>query len=63
MLKMTRFVMSIPEAVNLILKAGKIAEVNEVFILKMLALNIVDLAEVMIDVLLHDMDSVKIKLK
>lgn len=49
--EMTRFVMSIPEAVNLILQAGKIAEGKEIFILKMPALNIVDLAQVMIDLL------------
>ncbi len=49
--EMTRFVMSIPEAVNLILEAGEIAEGKEIFILKMPALNIVDLAEVMIDLL------------
>ncbi|BDZ71528.1 UDP-N-acetylglucosamine 4,6-dehydratase family protein [Methanobacterium petrolearium] len=49
--EMTRFVMSIPEAVDLILQAGEIAGGNEIFILKMPALNIVDLAEVMIEVL------------
>ena len=49
--EMTRFVMSIPEAVELILKSGQIAEGKEIFILKMPALNIVDLAEVMIDYL------------
>jgi len=46
--KMTRFVMSIPEAVRLILKVGEISKGKEVFILKMPALNIKDLAEVMI---------------
>lgn len=49
--EMTRFVMSIPEAVDLILQAGEIAGGNEIFILKMPALNIVDLAEVMIELL------------
>lgn len=49
--EMTRFVMSIPEAVDLILQAGEIADGKEIFILKMPALNIVDLAEVMIELL------------
>jgi len=49
--EMTRFVMSIPEAVDLILYAGEIADGKEIFILKMPALNIVDLAEVMIELL------------
>lgn len=63
--EMTRFVMSIPEAVNLILKAGEIAEGNEIFILKMPALNIVDLAEVMIELLApqygFNVDQIQIK--
>ena len=46
---MTRFIMGIPQAVQLILRAGEISEGNEIFILKMPALNIVDLAEVMVD--------------
>jgi UDP-N-acetylglucosamine 4,6-dehydratase len=46
---MTRFIMGIPQAVQLILKAGEISEGKEIFILKMPALNIVDLAEVMIE--------------
>jgi len=45
---MTRFFMDIPTAVNLILEAGKLASGREVFILKMPALKILDLAEVMI---------------
>ncbi len=49
--EMTRFVMSIPEAVDLILQAGEIAEGNEIFILKMPALNVTDLADVMIKLL------------
>ena len=46
---MTRFIMGIPQAVQLILKAGEISKGKEIFILKMPALNIVDLAEVMIE--------------
>lgn len=47
--EMTRFIMGIPQAVQLILKAGEISEGKEIFILKMPALNIVDLAEVMVE--------------
>ena len=47
--EMTRFIMGIPEAVELILKAGQKANGGEIFILKMPATNITDLAEVMIE--------------
>lgn len=47
--EMTRFIMGIPQAVQLILKAGAISEGKEIFILKMPALSIVDLAEVMVE--------------
>jgi len=46
---MTRFIMNISQAVELILKAAKIAMGGEVFILKMPAVRIEDLAEVMIE--------------
>lgn len=45
---MTRFIMSISEAVTFILKAAEMAQGGEVFILKMPAIKIIDLAEVMI---------------
>jgi len=45
---MTRFIMDIPTAVHLVLRAGELARGREVFILKMPALKIIDLAEVMI---------------
>jgi len=45
---MTRFFMDIPAAVNLILEASESAQGREIFILKMPALKIIDLAEVMI---------------
>ena len=48
---MTRFVMSIPEAVSLVLKAGVISRGREVFILKMPTMRIGDLVEAMIDAL------------
>lgn len=51
---MTRFIMHIPDAADLILKAGQIAQGKEIFILKMHAVNIVDLAEVMIEYLAPD---------
>jgi len=46
---MTRFIMSIPRAVELILKAGELAQGGEIFILKMPALKIGDLVEVIIE--------------
>ena len=47
--EMSRFVMSIPRAVDLVLKAAAAAQGGEVFIFKMNALRIGDLAEVMIE--------------
>jgi len=47
--EMTRFIMGIPEAVELILKAGQMAKGEDIFILKMPSTNIMDLAEVMIE--------------
>ena len=47
--KMSRFIMHIPDSVDLILMAGHIANGEEIFILKMPAVNVVDLAEVMIE--------------
>src|SRR3989344_5437501 len=46
---MTRFFMDLPEAVNLVLKAAERVEGGEIFILKMKALKITDLAEVMVE--------------
>jgi len=46
---MTRFVMSIPRAVDLVFKAAEIAQGGEIFIFKMPALRIGDLAKTMID--------------
>ena len=61
---MTRFMMSIPKAVELVLKAAEMAEGGEIFILKMSALRIGDLAEVMVEDLVpkygHD-DEIEIK--
>jgi len=63
--KMTRFFMDIPSAANLILTAGELAEGREVFILKMPALKIIDLAQVMIEELAHNyaFDSKNIKIQ
>lgn len=47
--EMTRFMMSIPEAVKLVLRAGEVARGGETFILKMPALRLGDLAEVIIE--------------
>jgi FlaA1/EpsC-like NDP-sugar epimerase len=63
--EMTRFVMSIPRSVALILKAGTITRSGEIFILKMPALKIGDLAEVMVKKFApkygHDPKKIKIK--
>jgi len=48
---MTRFIMGIDDAADLILKSGEKAEGGEVFILKMPAVKITDLAKGMIEVL------------
>jgi len=47
--EMERFIMTVPQAVKLTLRAGAEAVGGEVFILKMPVVNIVDLADVMID--------------
>lgn len=48
--RMTRFIMSIPEAASLILKITHITKDGEIFILKMPSVKIVDLAKTMIQV-------------
>ena len=47
--KMTRFIMSMREAINLLFKATELAQGGEIFVFKMKALKITDLAEVMIE--------------
>ena len=47
-LNMTRFMMSIPKAVKLVLKSAEMAKGGEIFIFKMPALRIGDLAEALI---------------
>lgn len=63
--EMTRFFMSMSEAVNLVLKAAKIMEGREIFILKMDSVRIIDLAEVMIEELAprygYKQEDIKIK--
>lgn len=49
--QMTRFLISIPQAVNLVFKACVISKGKDLFILKMPVVNLLDLAEVMIDIL------------
>lgn len=51
---MTRFIMSIQEAVDLIFKVTKMSCGGEIFILKMPAINIQDLVDVMIDKISQD---------
>lgn len=48
---MTRFVMTVREAANLVLKSASIARGGEVFVTKMPVVKIIDLAEVMIEIL------------
>lgn len=48
---MTRFIMTVDEALHLILSAAKIAQGGEVFVPKMSHIRIIDLAEVMIELL------------
>ncbi|MDP3726192.1 MAG: polysaccharide biosynthesis protein [bacterium] len=47
--EMTRFFMGIDDAVRLVLKASEMAHHGEIFILKMSALKILDLAEVLVE--------------
>jgi UDP-N-acetylglucosamine 4,6-dehydratase len=62
---MTRFVMSIPRAVTLVFKAAEMAQGGEIFIFKMRALRIGDLAEAMIEELAtqygYNPESIKVK--
>ena len=47
--KMTRFIMPMQDAINLLFKATELAQGGEIFVFKMKALKITDLAEVMIE--------------
>jgi FlaA1/EpsC-like NDP-sugar epimerase len=62
---MTRFVMTLPRAIALVLKAAEMAHGGEIFIFKMSALRIGDLAEVMVAQLAprYGYDPKKIKIK
>lgn len=63
---MTRFFMDLPAAADLILRAGQISRGREIFILKMPAIHIMDLAEVMVETLApcygHNPSSIKINI-
>jgi len=63
--EMTRFFMSLQESVSLVLKAAELTQGGETFILKMKALKIVDLAEVLVNELapIYGKDPKKIKYK
>lgn len=52
-LNMTRFIMSIGEAVRLVIDSSSLARGGEIFITKMPVIRIIDLAEVMIQELAH----------
>jgi FlaA1/EpsC-like NDP-sugar epimerase len=47
--EMTRFIMPMQEAINLLFKATELAQGGEIFVFKMKAIKITDLAEVMIE--------------
>ncbi len=51
--EMTRFMMSLEKAVDLILLSGIMSKGGEIFILKMSSVKIMDLAEVMLEELMH----------
>ncbi len=53
---MERFIMTVPQAVTLTLRAGASAAGGEVFILKMPAIKVTDLAEVLIDMVAPEAD-------
>jgi len=63
---MTRFIMSIPKAVDSVLKAAEIAQGGEIFIFKMCAVRMGDLASVAIEVMAprygYDPKSIEIKI-
>jgi len=50
-MRMTRFIMTVPESVKLVIKAAALACGGEVFVTKMPVVRIIDLAEAMIDLL------------
>ena len=62
---MTRYIMEIPEAAELVLKAALLSRSSELFILKMPVVNIHELSKEMINVLApvfgHDPKNIKIK--
>lgn len=63
--RMTRFVMDIPQAIDLVLKATYLAQYGETFIFKMPAIKIIDLAKEIISICAEDnnfnVDEVKIE--
>ena len=64
--KMTRFIMPMREAINLLFKATELAQGGEIFVFKMKALKITDLAEVMIEELVtnygYSSDEIKMEI-
>ena len=64
--QMTRFIMSMNDAINLVLKAGMLAKGGEIFILKMPAIKILDLIEVAVEELApkysHNPESISIEI-
>jgi UDP-N-acetylglucosamine 4,6-dehydratase/5-epimerase len=63
--EMTRFIMSIPQAVNLVLKSAELAKGGEIFILKMPVFMLSDLVHVVVEELApkYGIESNKVKIK
>lgn len=61
--KMTRFMMSIPEAAGLVLKASALAKAGETFVLPMKALNVKDMITVLRDHFCDDLNVKKCTIK
>lgn len=64
--RMSRFILSMPQAIDLVFKATELTQGGEIFISKMPALRVIDLAKVMIEELSpkleRDKDAIEIKI-
>ena len=60
--RMTRFIMTLPEAVRLVMESAFLAQGGEVFVTKMPVASIADLAQVMIEGLAEKPDDIELKI-